>query len=100
MKTKKYRKMENMLKDILVYKKILEIRNDEKAKTNLKNINKAMSCLNEIEKTIINDYYVNGMNMLEIAEKINLTREYTSKVKTTAIRKLGHIILGEDDNVA
>lgn len=100
MKSQRYKQMENMLKDIIIYKKILEIRNDDNAKRNLRNINKAMGCLNDIEKTIINDFYVNGMNMLEIAEKINLTREYTSKVKTTAIRKLEHIILGGDDNVA
>lgn len=96
MKTETYRKTEKLLKEFVIYNKILEIREEEKTKKAVENINKAMECLTETEKKIITDFFMKNKTMSDISKEIDLTREYTSKVKTSAIRKIEYILFGKD----
>lgn len=97
MKSENYRRTEKLLKEFVIYEKTLEIRNDEKIKKKVFSIKKAMDCLNNIERLIIEDFYINNLTMLEISEKVELTREYTSKVKTCSIRKMERVLFGGSD---
>ena len=96
MKTTNYKKTEKLLKEMVIYEKILEIREEENTRKLMDNINKAMECLTDLEKKIITDFYINNLTMYEISMEIQLTREYTSKVKTAAIRKMEHVLFGKD----
>ena len=96
MKTTNYKKTEKLLKEMVIYEKILEIREEEKTRILVENINKAMECLTTLEKKIILDFYINNITMYEISLDIKLTREYTSKIKTAAIRKMEHVLFGKE----
>lgn len=96
MKTTNYKKTEKLLKEMVIYEKILEIREEEKTRILVENINKAMECLTDLEKKIILDFYINNITMYEISLDIKLTREYTSKIKTAAIRKMEHVLFGKE----
>ncbi len=94
MKSENYKKTEHLLKEYIIYNKILELREEKEVKEKVEKLNKAMDCLTSTEKKIITDFFINNKNMLQISREIQLTREYTSRIKTAAIRKMEQVLFG------
>ncbi|MGN8913870.1 sigma factor-like helix-turn-helix DNA-binding protein [Anaerofustis butyriciformans] len=94
MKSENYKKTEHLLKEYIIYNKILELREEKEVEDKVEKINKAMDCLTNLERKIITEFFINNKNMLQISREIQLTREYTSRIKTAAIRKMEQVLFG------
>ncbi len=57
----------------------------------------AISELGEREDAVMNAYYVEGLNMRQIAERLGLTEGRISQLHTQAIAKLRAVVIGSDE---
>lgn len=75
---------------IILLKKELEQR-----KILINEFMQAFSCLNELEKTLIEMYYFKDISLLDIAKETGYSREHLSRTKKVAVEKLCKIMMGD-----
>ncbi len=84
--------------------KQINIELDYEAKDELnyyqKILSKALSLLDSRERQIINYYYYHKMTQSQIADKLNLSQSYLSRIKKNVIKKLKKIIEAKNINIA